>query len=72
MFCPNNHILWVKIGFPFGHIKVYPILQGENGQNKPENQQNRNMAKIENGPFFPKVPIFETKKMALPVAKSKF
>ena len=20
--------------------KVYPILQGENGQNKPENQQN--------------------------------
>ena len=40
MFCPNNHILWVKIGFPSGHIKVYPILQGENGQNKPENQQN--------------------------------
>ena len=26
--------------------KVYPILQWENGQNKPENQQNRNMAKI--------------------------
>ena len=26
--------------------KVYPILQGKNGQNKPENQQNRNMAKI--------------------------
>ena len=26
--------------------KVYPILQGENGQNKPENQQNWNMAKI--------------------------
>ena len=46
MFCPNNHILWVKIGFPSGHIKVYPILQGENGQNKPENQQNWNMAKI--------------------------
>ena len=40
MFYPNNHILWVRIGFPSGHIKVYPILQGENGQNKPENQQN--------------------------------
>ena len=27
--------------------KVYPYLQGENGQNKPENQQNLNMAKIQ-------------------------
>ena len=26
--------------------KVDPILQGENGQNKPENQQHWNMAKI--------------------------
>ena len=25
---------------------IYPILQGKNGRNKPENQQNRNMAKI--------------------------
>ena len=26
--------------------KIYPILQGKNGQNKPENQHYWNMAKI--------------------------
>ena len=83
--------------------KVYPSLQGENGQNRPENHQNRNMAKIAlksdkfmkylnyksslktliwplEEPFFvvrkrsllPEVPTFETKKLALRGAKSKF
>ena len=33
--------LWVDFDLNFD-----PILQGENGQNKPENQQNWNMAKI--------------------------
>ena len=32
--------------------KVYPILWGENDQNKPENQQNWNMAKIKEGIFY--------------------
>ena len=27
-------------------LHIYPLLQGENGQNEPENQQNWNMAKI--------------------------
>ena len=35
--------------------KVYPILQGGNGQNKPKNQQNWNMAK-----FAPKSDKFMT------------
>ena len=33
--------LWVDFD-----LKFDPILQGKNGQNKPENQQNWNMAKI--------------------------
>ena len=27
-------------------LHIYPLLQGENGQNEPKNQQNWNMAKI--------------------------
>ena len=27
-------------------LHIYPLLQGENGQNEPENQQNWSMAKI--------------------------
>ena len=33
--------LWANFG-----LKFDPILQGKNGQNKPENQQNWNKAKI--------------------------
>ena len=33
--------LWANFG-----LKFDLILQGKNGQNKPENQQNWNMAKI--------------------------
>ena len=33
--------LWANFG-----LKCDPILQGKNGQNKPENQQNQDMAKI--------------------------
>ena len=35
----------MKLGANFG-LKFDPILQGKNGHNKPENHQNRNMAKI--------------------------
>ena len=35
----------MKLGANFG-LKFDPILQGKNGHNKPENQQNWNMAKI--------------------------
>ena len=31
----------------FSAFYIYPILQEKNGQNKTENQQNRNMAKTE-------------------------
>ena len=30
----------------FSAFHIYPILQGKIGKNKPENQQNQNMAKI--------------------------
>ena len=42
----KHYIVFVKICPPTGQITFYPILQGKNGQNKPENQQNWNMAKI--------------------------
>ena len=42
----KHYIVFVKICPSTGQITFYPILQGKNGQNKPENQQNWNMAKI--------------------------
>ena len=36
----KHYIVFVKICPPTGQITFYPILQGKNGQNKPENQQN--------------------------------
>ena len=41
----KHHLGFVKICPPTGQITFYPILQGKNGQNRPENQQNWNMAK---------------------------
>ena len=38
--------IFVLRGFEQTCLHIYPLLQGENGQNEPENQQNWNMAKI--------------------------
>ena len=56
-------IFWFEAIFCcFLAFYIYPILQGKNGQNKPENQQNWNMAK--RWALLAKVTVFGPQKMA--------